>query len=139
MTYERDAGHWLLKFSPDEWLEHGLRELERAEAAFQQRNAPAAHAGLKRAAGMALNAALIVLPNASWGRTYVEHVRAVSQDGEAPCAVREAAAKLLQLPAGTAGAVVTLRTRSQEQALIEAARTVMSYAYAITHGRPALS
>lgn len=131
MTNERDAGHWLLKFSPDEWLSRSLRELERAEAAFLQRNAAAAHAGLKRAAGMALNAALIAAPNESWGRTYVDHVRAVSEgSGAAPDAVREAAAKLLQLP-GSAASVVMLRTPAREQELIEAARTVMSYAYAI--------
>ncbi len=134
MTYERDAGHWLLKFSPEEWLDHALRELERAEAALRQHNAAASHAGLKRAAGMALNAALISRPNDSWGRTYVEHVRAVSQDGNAPSSVRAAAAKLLQLPTA-ASSVVSLRTPSQERDLIEAARTVMSYAYAITYGR----
>jgi HEPN domain-containing protein len=130
MTNERDAGHWLFKYSPDEWLARSLRELERAEAAFQQRNAAAAHAGLKRAAGMALNAALIAAPDETWGRTYVEHVRAVGEDSGAPSAVREAAAKLLQLSVSSVN-VVMLRTPSRERELIEAARTVMSYAYAI--------
>ena len=137
MTYERDAGHWLLKFSPKEWLDHALRELERAEAALRQRHTAAAHAGLKRAAGMALNAALIARPDESWGRTYVDHVRAVSEDAVTPSPVREAATKLLQLPTG-ASSVVSLRTPSQERDLIEAARTVMGYAYAITYGRPPL-
>jgi HEPN domain-containing protein len=132
MSDESEDRSWLFKHSTDEWLTRALRELERADAAFQQRNAAAAHAGLKRAAGMALNAALIEEPNPAWGRTYVEHVRALTGEERAPASVREAATKLVELPVAASG-VVTLRTPSQERELVEAARTVMSYAYAIAH------
>ncbi|HMJ16000.1 MAG TPA: hypothetical protein VK524_31505 [Polyangiaceae bacterium] len=128
--HQRDPAHWLLRFSPEEWLARSLRELERAEAALDQGNPPAAYAGFKRAAGMALNAALIALPNESWGRTYVEHVRAVSEQESAPSAVREAASLLLELKPSSGG-IVQLRRRSQEQRMIEAARTVMAHAYVL--------
>jgi hypothetical protein len=133
MAFERDSEHWLLRFSPREWIALALKELARAEAAFARREVRAAYAGLKRAAGMALNAALIESPNEAWGRTYVEHVAALARDASAPAAAAEAAERLAKL-APSSGDVVSLRTRSEERALVEAAKTVMAHAYAIAFG-----
>lgn len=133
MAFERDPEHWLFRFSPREWIGAALKELERAEAGFARRDARAAYAGLKRAAGMALNAALIAKPRDDWGRTYVEHVAGLARDPSAPHVVVEAAERLVQL-APSSGDVVSLRTRSEEQALIEATKTVMAHAYAIAFG-----
>ncbi len=111
-----------------------MGELGRAEAAMGRRDPSAALAGLKRAAGMALNGALRVAPREAWGRTYVEHLRGVAADPSAPAEVRDAAARLgeAQPPAGP---IVSLRTPSRDAELVEAARTVMAHAYALVHGR----
>src|SRR5580693_6806551 len=93
--FTRDPGDWLRKLSPDEWIRAGLSELKRAEQAYAAGNARAGAAGVKRAAGMALNAALIVEPDVSWGRAYVEHLAALGRDGRAPEAVRNACLKVL--------------------------------------------
>ena len=67
--YQRDPAHWLRRLLPDEWIRAGLTELGRAQAAFAARNVSAAQTSVKRAAGMALNGALIVCHKESWGRT----------------------------------------------------------------------
>jgi hypothetical protein len=131
--HERDSTHWLYRLSPAEWISAALGEFGRVKDAFGSRDVAAAIAGLKRAAGMALNAALIVRPRPEWGRSYVEHLRALADDAQAPAEVRDAARRLLALkPPG--GAVVSLRTRSDDQASLEAARVVMAHAYALVHG-----
>lgn len=126
---ERD---WLHRFTAREWLAAALNELERAERAQGQRDRAATAAGLKRAAGMALNGALRVAPRPSWGRTYVEHLRALAEgDGdEVPGDVIDAARCLVAL-APPSGSVVSLSTRTRDVELLEAGRTVMAYAWAI--------
>ncbi len=131
--FERDREHWLLRLSPDEWIQAAIGELERARTSLEGRNAPAAIAGLKRAAGMAINGALIILPNESWGRTYVEHLAALALDEAAPEAVRRAARRLSELQA-PGGSMVSLRTKREDRELLDAAETVMAHAYAIVHG-----
>ncbi len=129
-AFAKDPNHWLYRLSPDEWVRAALGELRAAERAFQMRNARAGLAGARRAAGMALNGALIVEPNPAWGRTYVEHVAALARGGDAlPEAVVEAARLLTEAPAPGA-ALVALRSRGADERLLEAARTVMAHAYA---------
>ena len=79
----RDETHWLRRLSPDEWIAAALGELSRAETAWTSGSARAGVVGLKRAAGMALNGALLVEPDDAWGRSYVEHVEALSRDEKA--------------------------------------------------------
>lgn len=100
--FVRDPNDWLRKLSPDEWIRAALGELSRARAAHARDASRAALTGCKRAAGMALNAALIVEPNGAWGRTYLEHLAAVAYDGRAPRAVREACAIVLRARAADA-------------------------------------
>jgi len=128
--YVRDPAHWLYKFSPEQWIAAALHEVRSAEAAFKTHNARAGLAGAKRAAGMALNAALIVEPNPSWGRTYFDHLMALSRDQGVPDAVRAACRVLLETPA-PGGLVVMLRTSRSDEAALEAARDVMAHAYAV--------
>jgi HEPN domain-containing protein len=132
--YERDPEHWLLRLSPEEWIRAALIELSQAEKAFGSQDVTAATARIKRAAGMALNAALIVHPNETWGRSYVDHLRALVLDPSVPEPVRLSAELLLggQLRRST---VVSLRSPARDRQLIEAARTVMAHAYALVHGR----
>lgn len=126
----RDPGHWLHRFSAREWIRAGLGELRRAEDSLRQRSLRAGHAGALRAAGMALNGALVVLPDESWGRSYVDHIRALARDEGVPQAVRDAARTLLDAPP-PGGPVVMLRTPSADDRFLEAARTLMAHAYAV--------
>jgi hypothetical protein len=128
--FTRDPSDWLRRFSPDEWIRAALGELSRAEAAWARGDARSGAAGVKRAAGMALNAALLVEPEPRWGRTYVEHVAALSTDDRVPAAVREACLLVLEAKAPT-GDVVSLRTPRSNAVVLEAARDVVAHAWAV--------
>lgn len=128
--FTRDPSDWLRRYSPDEWIRAALAEIARAEAAWERGDARSGAAGVKRAAGMALNAALIVQPAPSWGRTYVEHVQALAQDEHVPQAVRDACRAVLDAKA-PARDVVSLRTPRGHVAVIEAAKDVVAHAFAV--------
>jgi HEPN domain-containing protein len=128
--FTRDPSDWLRRLSPDEWIRAALGELQRAEAAYERGDARAGAAGVKRSAGMALNAALLVEPNASWGRTYVEHLSALAADRAAAEAVRAACRAVLEAKAPSAG-VVNLRTPRSDEQLLEATRDVIAHAWAL--------
>jgi hypothetical protein len=128
--FERDPADWLRKFSPHEWIQASLAELRRAREAYQANNAAGGLAGCKRAAGMALNAALIFEPDASWGRSYVDHVMAVERDTGVPAAVRVACKVLLETHA-PGHDVLTLRSPRSNERVLEAAQTVMAHAYSV--------
>lgn len=130
--FSRDPGHWLFKRSPSEWIEAALTELSRAREAFAEHDRVRALAGLKRAAGMALNGALIVVPRPDWGRSYAEHLAALGEDETAPAEVRRAAALISEQK--TTSELVPLSTQRENERLIEAARTVMAHAYALVYG-----
>src|SRR4051812_43643031 len=126
MAFQRDPNHWLFKFAPAEWIRAAMAELRRAEAAYKQRNARAGLAGCRRAGGMALNAALVVEPNEGWGRTYVDHLLALSQDESAPEAVR-AACKLLLDTQPPGQNLISLRTATVEEKLLEGTRDIIAH------------
>ncbi len=130
MAFVRDPSHWLRRFSPEEWVRASLAELRRAEARFKANDLGAGLAGCKRAAGMALNGALIVEPNESWGRSYVDHVAALSRDATIPERVRDASKHLLEARPPSSD-ILTLRSRRSDERLLEAARDVMAHAYAV--------
>jgi HEPN domain-containing protein len=128
--FNRDPAHWLLRYSPDEWIHAALGELARARQAWEQGNGRAGAVGVKRAAGMALNAALIVRPEHDWGRTYVEHLSALAADESAPPAVRAASQRVLEAqPPG--GDLVSLRTPRSHTSFVEAAHDVIAHAWAV--------
>jgi hypothetical protein len=129
-TFTRDPDHWLRKYSPKEWIRAGMKELRLAETAYKQRNVRAGLTGCKRAAGMALNAALIVEPNDAWKRTYVEHLSALAKDLQVPAAVSAAARVLLEMPM-PGGEIVLLRSPAQDEKVLEAARDVLAHAFAV--------
>ncbi len=130
MSFERDPEHWLFKFSPDEWIRAAMGDIRRAEEAYKSRNARAGLAGARRGAGMALNAVLIVEPNESWGRSYVDHLMALGRDETAPERVREAAKVLMETPLA-GGSLVAIRTPNADERILEAARDVAAHAYAV--------
>ena len=128
--FARDPSHWLRKLSPDEWIRAAMSEVKRAQAAYDQGNVRGGAAGAKRAAGMALNGVLLVVPNEAWGRTYVEHVEALGKDVDAPPAVRAACGVVLDAGAPSHG-VVVLRTPRSQAAVLEAAKDVIAHAWAV--------
>jgi len=128
-----EAQAWLTRFSAQAWIERSLQELSLAQQAFADRATPAAAAALKRAAGMALNGALRIVPRDDWGRTYVEHLRALTSDAAVPLEVADAARALLEF-APQPGNIVFLRSPARDEKLLEAARTVMAHAYAVVNG-----
>ncbi len=133
VTFVKDPAHWLNRLSPDEWISAALGELKRAEEAYGRHDVRAGLAGAKRAAGMALNGVLILHPNEAWGRSYVDHVQALSTDEAVPELVRVACKMLLEAPA-PGSVLVGLRSKSTDDKVLEAARDVMAHAYALVKG-----
>ena len=128
--FTRDKAHWLYRLSPDEWIAAALGEVARAEKALGSGDVRAGVVGLKRAAGMGLNAALIAEPDETWGRTYVEHVEALARDARVPEGVRAACRAVLDVrPPG--GDVIDLRTPRAHQQAVDAARDVVAHAWAV--------
>jgi HEPN domain-containing protein len=127
-AFERDETHWLFKLSPDEWIRAAQGELHRAEESYAKKNGRAGLAGARRAAGMALNGALIVLPNDAWGRSYMDHLLALKTDANPRIA--EAARTLIDTPL-PGGELVALRTSNANENVLEAARDLIAHAYAI--------
>ena len=130
MEFVRDPKHWLFKLSPGDWIRAAMGELRRAEDAYKVRNARAGLAGARRAAGMALNGALIVRPNDAWGRSYVDHLTALEKDETAPAAVR-AACKILLETQPPGNPLVSLRSPGLDERVLEAARDVMAHGLAM--------
>jgi HEPN domain-containing protein len=128
--FTRDPTDWLRRLSPDEWIRAALGELQRATAAYESGNPRAGAAGIKRAAGMALNGALIVEPDPGWGRSYVEHVQALAKDARVPEAVRAACRVVLDAKPPE-GALVPLRTPRSHEPVLEATRDVIAHAWAV--------
>ena len=121
-----DPAHWLRRLTPRGWIAASLEELSRARSAFAAGDARAGTVAAKRAAGLSLNAVLLLFPDDAWGRTYVEHLRGAREDESLPSEVRAAAAAVLAAtPPGSA--LVALRSRASDERTLDAARTVMAF------------
>jgi HEPN domain-containing protein len=128
-SFVRDPSHWLFKMDPHEWIRAALVELRRAETLYRERNAGGGLAGARRAAGMAINAAIIVSPDEAYGRSFVDHLRALVDDAAVPEAVRDAGRVLLETrPPGPT--LVILRSAKADERVLEAARDVVAHGYA---------
>jgi HEPN domain-containing protein len=124
---------WLTRLSPQEWLRQGMQELSRAQQLLAAHDRSAGVLSLRRAAGMSLNGALSLVWR-EWGRTYVEHVRAIATDDTVPAAVRDAAKVLNDVQLESAPNIVRLTPPSESARWLEAAKTIMAHAYAVIHG-----
>ncbi len=130
MPFVRDEAHWLNRLSPDEWIRAAMGELRRAEEAYARKNGRAGLAGARRAAGMALNGALVIEPNEAWGRSYMDHLLALKNDESVSVRIREASTILLDAPL-PGGALVALRSAHADERVLEAARDMIAHAYAV--------
>src|SRR5690554_843546 len=81
----RDSDHWLWRLSAHDWLEAAKREIELGRAQLGSRRTAVTHA--RRAAGMALNGVLVTMAargwsrercETVWGRSYIDHLRALA-------------------------------------------------------------
>jgi HEPN domain-containing protein len=100
----RDPDHWLHRLSADEWLRAAEGELGRAREALAHKQQRSGVAGARRAAGMAWNAVMARLPDDEverWGRSYMDHLKALALDGAQPDELRAAAQALLEAPLAT--------------------------------------
>src|SRR5438067_2683131 len=97
----RDPDHWLHRLSADEWLRAAANELVRAEEALARKQRRMGVAGARRAAGMAWNAVLTTKEDEAYGRSYMEHLKALAADEAWPEPVRQAAHRLLTAPLAT--------------------------------------
>lgn len=97
----RDPSHWLHRFDATEWLSAADNELRRAEEALGGKQQRTGVAGARRAAGMAWNAVLVAAEDETYGRSYMDHVKALAADERIPEAVRAAAKQLLEAPLQT--------------------------------------
>ncbi len=131
MEFVHDRAHWLRRLSPDQWIQTALAELGRAEAAYAARDRRGGLACARRGAGMGLNGLLLVDPHEHWGRSYVAHLRGLADDMTAPGRVREACLMLTSESSSGPGSLVQLRSRKEDDEVLEAARDVVAHAYAI--------
>ncbi|HZS39627.1 MAG TPA: hypothetical protein VFF06_22500 [Polyangia bacterium] len=125
---DRDPDHWLYRFSSEEWLRAAGKELERAESALRGKQQRMGVAGARRAAGMAWNAVLARAEDDAYrdayGRSYMEHLHALTRDAALPEPVRAAAEALVHAP--LASAIVQLGPGDTR--LADAARTIVEHA-----------
>jgi hypothetical protein len=139
-----DPKHWLHRFTADEWLRAGIRELSIAKEAFARHQSRSALASARRAAGMGWNAVLALdeQPSEAFGRSYADHLRALAQgatttDGTGiPEEVRNAAKRLMDDPAAGPQKVVQIVTPTRDAKLVDAAETVLAEAYVRLARRP---
>ena len=107
-----------------------MGELRRAEDAYAKKNGRAGLAGARRAAGMALNGVLIVMPCEAWGRSYMDHLLALKTDALSPPRVQAAAKLLVDTPL-PGGELVALRTGNADHRVLEATRDIVAHALAL--------
>ncbi|KIG17361.1 hypothetical protein DB30_03418 [Enhygromyxa salina] len=148
-TNERDSTHWLWRLDANAWLAAAHTELVQGRAQLASRRTAVTHA--RRAAGMALNATLVTLAargwsrercETAWGRSYIDHLRALSaslddpsERGREPFDLEQCqrCRELLQIPVMPPAGLVRL-ARSKD----EAASAALDTATALVRGCAAL-
>jgi hypothetical protein len=82
---EQQSDHWLWRLDAQGWLAAARVELEQGRAHAGSRRTAITHA--RRAAGMALNGTLVAMASRgwsrerceqAWGRSYIDHLRAIA-------------------------------------------------------------
>jgi hypothetical protein len=126
MTEQR-SDHWLWRLDAPSWLAAARAELEQGRAQSTSRRTAITHA--RRAAGMALNAALVGMGSRgwsreqcehAWGRSYIDHLRALSvADTHEPFDVQQAGRcrALLDIPVMPPPGLVKLARNRDEAAI----------------------
>lgn len=118
---------WLVRLSKEEWMQVATKELRECLDALRAKQQRKGVAAGRRAAGMALNAVLLEYPNAAWGRSYVDHLKALVSQTEVPEVVRESAKELLDAPLE---GPKLIRLGAGDDSLAAAAATVIDWSHA---------
>jgi len=127
---DKDPEHWLFRLSAEEWLRAAQNELARAEEALAKKNLRGGVVQARRAAGMAWNAVLIHLSSSSenleaqYGRSYMEHLQALTHDASVPESVQSAAQALV----GAKLATEIVQLGRGDTALARAAELILEHA-----------
>jgi len=125
---EKDPAHWLYRFSAEEWFAAADNELRLCAEALHRRALRPGVTLARRAAGMAWNAVLIARPGPRddrFGRSYMEHIAALADDGATPEDIR-AAARVLRDTAAAPPALIKLG--GPDLAPLEAAAHIVAHA-----------
>jgi hypothetical protein len=96
--HDVDPGHWLYRLTTEEWLAAAETELRHCEATLLRRAFRPGVTHARRAAGMAVNALLVVREDPRYGRSYLDHVVALATDPTLAEEVRASAALLRATP-----------------------------------------
>jgi hypothetical protein len=94
-----DPDHWLYRLSPPGWLAAAETELAHCRDTLARRAVRPGVTHARRAAGMAINALLVLREDPRFGRSYMDHVVALASAADAPDEVRAAATLLRSTPA----------------------------------------
>jgi hypothetical protein len=127
-----DPAHWLHRLTAAEWLAAAETELTHTEAALRRRAIRPGVTHARRAAGMAWNAVLVGQPDERAGRSYMEHVVALTDDPQVSAAIRQAAQRLRDTPA-MPPALVTLGR--PDLGPLDAARAIVDHARRLSESR----
>jgi hypothetical protein len=131
----RDPTHWLYRLTPAEWLAAADTELDHAAEALARRAFRPGVTHARRGAGMAWNARLAAEPDdaraaelvARYGRSYMDHVVALTTDDSVPADVRAAAQLLRDTPPAPPELV---HLGKPDLSIVNAARTIVARARA---------
>jgi hypothetical protein len=122
-----DPTHWLHRLSPAGWLAAADTELAHCQETLGRRAFRPGVTHARRAAGMAVNAVLVLVPDERRGRSYMDHVVALATDERLDGEVRAAAALLRDTPAAPPALIALGRPDLRP---LEAARRIATWARA---------
>jgi HEPN domain-containing protein len=94
----QDPSHWLHRLTAEEWLSAAATELVHCRETLSRRAIRPGATHARRAAGMAMNAILVLSGNDTYGRSYMDHVRALAGDDTVPPDVCASAQNLRDTP-----------------------------------------
>ena len=124
-----DPDHWLYRLTAPGWLAAADTELIHCQDALSRRAVRPAVTHARRAAGMAVNALLVLREMPGFGRSYMDHVAALTADAGVPEDVRAAATLLRNTPAAPP---VLVPLGKPDLRILEAARHIVTWARATT-------
>jgi hypothetical protein len=119
-----DPTHWLRRLDADEWLAAATTELGHCQEALNRRAVRPGVTHARRAVGMAVNAVLVLEEDPRYGRSYMEHVLAMSADEASPPEIRAAAILLRDTPAAPPELIKLGRS---DLRVLEAARLLVEH------------
>jgi hypothetical protein len=128
----RDPDHWLYRLTAGEWVAAARNELEQARAALARRAVRPGVTYARRAAGMALNATLILTPDPRLGRSYMDHIQALAASPDAPPPLAAAAALLRDTPPLPPELI---KLGAPDTRVVDAAETIVSWVEATVRDR----